>query len=104
MVKPIGIMFFDRGPHENPRFPKTTSVYIRYFKKYNFYVLFVSTNEPGMSAYNYVERMMAPLSKEMVGLVLPHQTCGTHLNCRQQTIDLELENRNFKVTGVICRT
>ena len=54
-----------------------------------------------MSAYNYVERRMAPLSKELAGLVLPHDTCGTHLDSRQRTIDDELEKMNFKKAGEI---
>ena len=51
--------------------------------------------------HNYVERRMAPLSKELAGLVLPHDTCGTHLDPRQRTIDVELEKMNFKKAGEI---
>ena len=91
-IKPIGILFVDGGPDENPRFPKTIDVYIQHFKNYNLDALFVATHAPGMSAYNYVERRMAPLSKELAGLVLPHESCGTHLDSRQRTIDVELEN------------
>ena len=101
MCKPVGILFVDGGPDENPRFPKTIDVYIQHFKNYNLDALLVSTHAPGMSAYNYVERKMAPLSKELAGLILPHDSCGTHLNSQQQTIDDELERINFRKAGEI---
>ena len=66
-VKPVGMLFVDGGPDENPRFPKTIDVYSQHFKKYNLDALLVLTHAPGMSAYNYVERKMAPLSKELAG-------------------------------------
>ena len=53
-------------------------------------VLMVSAHAPGMSAYNYVERRMVLLSKELTGVVLPHNTFGTHLDGKK-TIDEELE-------------
>ena len=33
--------------------------------------------------------------------MLPHETCGTHLDSRQRTIDYELEKKNFKSAGDI---
>ena len=42
-----------------------------------------------------VERRMAPLSHDLAGVVLPHDTYGTHLNDRNETIDKELEVKNF---------
>ena len=79
-LKPVGMMFVDGGPEENPRFPKTIDVYCQHFKKYDLDALLVLTHAPGMSAYNCVERKMAPLSKELAGLVIPHDSCGTHLD------------------------
>ena len=99
--KPIGVLFVDGGPDENPRFPKTIDVYIQHFKKYDLDALLVSTHAPGMSAYNYVERRMAPLSRELAGLILPHETCGTHLDGKQKTIDSALEKINFRKAGEI---
>ena len=58
--------------------------------------MFVATNAPGLSAYNPVERRMAPLSKAMAGVVLPHDYYGDHLDDQGQTIDNKLEKRNFK--------
>ena len=100
-VKPIGIMCVDGGPDENPRFPKAINVYTEHFKKYNFDALLVLTHAPGMSEYNYVERKMAPLSKELAGLILPHDSCGTHLDSQRKTIDVDLEKANFKKAGEI---
>ena len=38
---------------------------------------------------------MAPLSRQLVGAVLPYDTYGTHLNSSRETVDDELEFRNF---------
>ena len=102
-IKPIGIMSVDGGPDENPRFPKAIDVYTQHFKKFNFDALLVMTHAPGMSAYNYVERRMAPLSKELEGLVLPHDTFGTHLDSQRRTIDVELEKKNFGKPGEVLQ-
>ena len=67
----------------------------------NFDVMLISTHAPGMSAYNQVERRMAPLSRALAGLILPHESCGTNLNSRQRIINIELEKRNFKMAGDI---
>ena len=71
-VKPIVLAFVDRGPDENPRFPKVQQVAIDHFKTYNLEAYIVMTLASGISAYNYVERIMAPLSKALAGVLLPH--------------------------------
>ena len=38
---------------------------------------------------------MAPLSRELAGLVLPHDHFGTHLNASGKTVDHDLEKENF---------
>ena len=100
-VKPIVIITVDGGPDENPRFPKTLIAAIRKFRKYNLDVLFVLTHAPGQSAYNAVERRMAPLSHDLAGLILPHDHFGTHLNDSGVTVNLELERTNFKKAGEV---
>ena len=55
-------------------------------------------NAPGLSAFNKVERRMYHLSKSLTGVVLPHDTYGTHL-LNGKTIDDELEKENFKAAG-----
>jgi hypothetical protein len=44
---------------------------------------------------------MAPLSKELAGLILPHDQFGNHLNSAGKTIDKPLEKRNFSAAGKV---
>ena len=44
---------------------------------------------------------MAPLSKALSGISLPHEMFGTHLDQSRKTIDTNLEKRNFKAAGEI---
>ena len=69
--KPVIIVVVDGGPDENPHFMKTISVAIHNFKIMNLDALFVCTNAPKHSAFNRVERRMAPLSRELAGLISP---------------------------------
>ena len=78
---------------------KTISVAIHNFKIMNLDALFVCTNAPKRSAFNRVERRMAPLSRELAGLILPHDHYGTHLDEQGRTIDAELEKSNFRYAG-----
>ena len=64
-IKPVAMIFSGGGPDENPRFPKTLDVAVQHFKKHNFDALLISKHAPGLSAYNQVERRMAPLSKAL---------------------------------------
>ncbi|CAF1083211.1 unnamed protein product, partial [Didymodactylos carnosus] len=100
-IKPIVIVTVDGGPDENPRFPKTLMAAIRKFRRYNLDALFILTHAPGQSAYNVVERRMAPLSHDLAGLILPHDHFGTHLNDSGITINTELEKTNFKKAGEV---
>ncbi|CAF4807130.1 unnamed protein product [Rotaria sp. Silwood1] len=100
-VKPIVIVTVDGGPDENPRFPKTLVASIKKFKRYNLDALFVLTHAPGQSAYNIVERRMAPLSHDLAGLILPHDHFGSHLNDSGVTINVDLEKLNFRKAGQI---
>ncbi|CAF4412548.1 unnamed protein product [Rotaria sp. Silwood2] len=100
-VKPILITTVDGGPDENPRFPKTLVASIKKFKKYNLDALFILTHAPGQSAYNIVERRMAPLSHDLAGLILPHDHFGSHLNESGGTVNVDLEKLNFRKAGQI---
>lgn len=44
---------------------------------------------------------MAPLSKELAGVVLPHDAFGSHLDENGVTVDAEKELENFKKAGFI---
>jgi hypothetical protein len=68
-VKPIIIFSVDGLPDENPRFLKVIDIDVHNFFKYNLDALFMVTHTPGRSAFNTVERKMAPLSKELAGLL-----------------------------------
>ena len=42
---------------------------------------------------------MAPLNKQLSGLILPHDTFGNHLDNQSKTIDNDLELKNFAAAG-----
>ena len=46
--------------------------------------------------FNRVERLMVKFSKELSGVVLPHDNFGSHLNAKGKTINKELEKK-FRV-------
>lgn len=103
VVKPIVVMKVDGGPDENPRFYKTILHSITIFKELELDALFVCCNAPGRSAFNPVERKMAPLSRQLSGLVIPHDHFGSHLGSDGKTVDEDLEKRNFQYAGgVLC--
>ena len=97
----LACFFCDGFPDENPKFPKTLDIAMQHFKKYNQGALLISAHAPGLPAYHQVERRMAPLSKALFGISLPHETLGTHLDSSRKTIDTNLEKRNFKAAGEI---
>ena len=60
------------------------------------------TNAAGLSAYNKAERRLYHLSKELTGVVLQHDTYGSHI-VNGETVDSELEMKNFQPAGeVLC--
>ena len=68
---------------------------IEQFIQNNLDAIFVATNTPGHIAFNRVESFMAPLSKELAGLILPHDNFGSHLDSQVRTVDADLERQNF---------
>ena len=95
-AKPVMIVTVDGGPDENPRYTKTIECAIDYFLSQDLDAFFLATNAPGRSAFNRVERRMVKFSKELSGVVLPHDNFGSHLNAKGETIDKELEKK-FRV-------
>ena len=77
------------------RYEKTIKCSVSYFLKHNLDAFYLTTNAPGRSAFNRVERRMAPLSHDLAGVVLTHDTFGSHLNNKNETVDKELEMKNF---------
>lgn len=98
-VKPVVVIMSDGGPDGNPRYPKVIAQTINHFKTHDLDAMFVITNAPGRNAYNRVERRMVPLSRELSGLILPHDHYGSHLSDDVKTIDAELEIKNFAFAG-----
>ena len=58
------------------------------------------TEAPGLSAFNKAERRMYFLSKELGGVVLPHDSYGSHL-VNGKTVDEDLELKNFEAAGEV---
>lgn len=98
-VKPVLIISTDGGPDENPRYEKVIQFAILHFEKYDLDAIFIVTNAPGRSAYNPVERRLAPLSHATSGVILEAERYGSHLNEQGKTIDVDLELDNFKFAG-----
>nr|XP_023022210.1 uncharacterized protein LOC111510519 [Leptinotarsa decemlineata] len=98
-VKPVFIFTCDGGPDENPRYERVIISAIKHFKDFDLDAIFIATNAPGRSAFNRVERRMAPLSRELTGVISNHDDFGLHLDSSNRTIDLELEKRNFESAG-----
>ena len=42
---------------------------------------------------------MAPLSRELCGVIFEHVHFGNHLNSKKETVDVELEKKNFAFAG-----
>ena len=77
-MKPILLIETDGAQDEAPRFPKTLSTAISLFKELNLNALLHGVNAAGLSAFNPVERRMAPLSHDLAGIILPRDSFGNH--------------------------
>ena len=94
--KTVPIVTVDGGPDENPRYSNIINCAVEYFCEHDLDAYFVATNKPGRSAFNRVERQKSNLSKELSGVILPHDHFGTHLDYNNKTIEEELELQNFE--------
>ena len=74
------LIITDGAADEAPRFPKTLATSIYLFKTHNLDALIHGVNAAGLSAFEPVERRMAPLSHDLAGLILPHDSFGDHLD------------------------
>ena len=88
-------------PNEKNRKPALSQTKPRVFCEHNLDYIMVATatHAPGQSAFNAVERRMAPLSKELAGVILPYDVYGSHLDSSNKTVDKELELKNFAAAG-----
>lgn len=94
-MKPILLIESDGASDEAPRFPKPMHNNIYLFKEFDCDVVIHAVNASGCSAFNPVERRMAPLSHDICGVLLPHDYYGSHLDAQGRTTDEELEKTNF---------
>ncbi|GBP38729.1 hypothetical protein EVAR_22378_1 [Eumeta japonica] len=90
-VKPVFIFTCDGGPDENPPYERVIVSAIRHFKDFDLDAIYIATNAPGRSAFNRLERRMAPLNRELIGVLLKHDTFGSDIDFSNRTTDLELE-------------
>ena len=94
-TRPVLILRPDAGPDQNPRHEKNQAAYVKLFKELDLDALVIALHPEVYSAFNPVERRMAPLSRELIGVIFDHEHYGVHLNSKKETIDVELEKKNF---------
>ena len=58
-------------------------------------MFFLATNAPRKTAFNRIEGRLVKFSQELSGIVLSHDKFGSHLNLKGETIEPELEKKNF---------
>ena len=97
----VMIVTIDGGPVDNPRCSSTPNCAIEYVCEHKLDAYFVATKAPGRIAFNRLERRMSSLSRELRGVILPHNHFGSHLSYNNQTIDKEMELKSFEHAGEI---
>ena len=95
--RPILVLSTDGAQDKASRYPKPLATVISFFKQVKLDMFLYSFNAAGLSALNPVERRMSPLSHDIAGVVLPHKNFGSHLDSQSNTIDVELEKKNFSM-------
>lgn len=86
----------DNDPDEVLRSPSTQNE-IRLFLKLEQVALIFISLPAAYSLFSSCERRMAPLSKQLITVVVDYQHYESHLNLNSSkiTVDLELERKNF---------
>ena len=64
-------------------------MWARQFESHSLHAVFIFTLAPGSSACNSAERRMAPLLKDIAGIILPFDTSGSHLEAANKSIDIK---------------
>ena len=86
----------DGAQNEAPLFPKTLATDVDLFRLLNLDVLLHGVNATGLSAFNPVKTRIAPLSRNLAGIVHPHDYFSNHLDSSGTKINQELEVENFQ--------
>ena len=99
MIKRLIFVAVDSGQDEASNNQKTMLAWIDCFNRHDVDGIFIFSNAAEFSAYNKVERRIAPLSKDTAVIILPFDKFGSHLDSSNRTIDIELEKKNFAAVG-----
>lgn len=78
---------FTRDGQDGPQFPTTWKAWIRFFKESNVDFIVAGCNATSIFGYHFIEQRTATLSKRLAGIVLLHDTYGTHLDDNGKTTD-----------------
>ena len=73
-LKPILLLTTDGASDEPPRYPKPLGCAVYIFQDLELDVLFHAVHPAGLSAFNAVKRRMSPLSHDLAGVILPHDS------------------------------
>ena len=99
--KPILLIEIDGASDEAPRFQKTLAAAASLCKELQLEALLRGANASGLSAFNPVEKRMAPLSHDIAEVILLYDHFGNHLGSNGETIDLNLKKKNFQKAAEI---
>ena len=97
--RPTMLMKTNGAQDKTPRFPKTLATAVDLFRLLDIDVLLHGVNAAELSAFNPVERRMAALSRDLAGIVLPHDYFDNHLDSSGKAINQELEVENFQMVA-----
>ena len=101
-AKPVLIFMSNGASDEAPWYPKPLQTAFTLFKELKLDVLLHGVSAAGLSAFNPVESRVAPLSHDLAGIILLHDSYGSHLDESGKTIDVELEKKkNFKAAEIL---
>jgi len=70
-TRPVLILHPDGGPDQNPRHEKNQNAYGKLYL--NLDALIIALYPEGFSVFNPLERRMAPLSRELIGVIFEHE-------------------------------
>ena len=97
IIKNLIFLIILGAQDESTRLPKRLETAVALFLRMNFDVLIHVTNASGLSAFNPVEHRMAPFSHDLTGILIPWDHFGSHLDASGNTVDTDLEVKNFHV-------
>ena len=94
-LKPILLLITVGPSDETPQYLKPLACVVYFFQELELDVLLHAVNAAGPSTFNAVERQISLLSHDLVGVILPHDLYGNHLDSSGKTINEDLEKKNF---------